>query len=1225
MLRSARLWWTCLGLAACGGGGSGGTAPADGAVGGALGDEGVAPDGAAGGTAGGATPSDASPGGEVVPDGTTGGATGGQPATDAGPTGRTCGEACALLDECGSSLPTGCLNTCEGGAPAERAAFGRCAERLAEGACALDAFFECLVEEVFPECARACEASTTCDLALEDACGRACVLARLGDDPLASLRFAQRDACLSAAGEDCAAAGRCAAGAVAEVPDLGAWCAAYQQCGFDAQFDFPCGDAYNILAGTPAPGGLACAWALLGAGVCPPDPYFVFEQCARPDAPPAPGVCTAVCEAIEACDPDQAPAASVEDCTADCEGQGDTNVGARVRALLPCAAAGDCGAFDACVVEQGPATQCAQLCGRRAACLPNEDADVCDTACLEAFGSVRTQRSLACARDNPTCDDFTACLPAPTPPCDAYCASLATCGLELGDPAFCVQMCDQESLDSQGYTDARVACTLSAGLACAGPPNTLNVDACIQAGWAPGQGCLLACRAQTVCAGAPADALWPCVEACADGTAGAEAQANALVVEACVAGIEPFGPVSCDVLARCAPSPEGADCEGYCAQVEACGVAPPDCAASCAADPLARSRALREGACLAAAGNDCAAVRACRAYAPAEAVQVDREAVCARWAACGLDDFFPCQFALNVVGDDRALLACIDAQIGDACPPNPRIVVDACISGRSQVDAVCLTNCAARGVCGLEGGGAGCVSACVDRANLPDPSPDDAARAAPQRACLDEGVCADLAACIASNTPAALCEAHCAALEACGAVQPADAAACRSACDDRFARPRSQAERACVATAGGACDAVRACLSTPPACEAACARIAGCGFEQVPFDCVAACDDAAFAAGERGARIPTCVLTTPVCSAEAEACFAGATDAAELCARFCDVSGGCGAGQADWTACMNACGAPLETEAALRLDAGARCLLDAGEGDCAAQAACLPARADTPTPEALCPRATACGVPAADCEAAVSGVDGRAAAVCLVEAARLSAGCGAIAACVGFVPPPPAPGCDVLCARRTACDPSVDAFLCAQTCSSEPAAAQVRAACAEVSRCDAVEACAALDAQTAPLCVAPCADAVACGAFASAEACGAVCTGRLRSPSAPADYLLRLDQCLNALNAPPACDAEAARACFDFPRVGEGCEGACQILVDCGTIEGQSVEECAGECANASAMNPDVNARVIQCIIDFAGGGVCDLGGAQACADAAAGRGEPGGPAPEPPPAQAPR
>ena len=1207
---------------ACGGGGGG--EPPDGAAGGEVVDQGVAPDGASGGATGGATPNaDASPGGELVPDASTGGTTGGQPATDAGPTGRTCGESCALLEECGSSLPTDCLDTCEGRDPAARGAFGRCADRLTDGACTVEAFFECLGEEVFPECARACDVSTTCDLALDDACGRACVTALLGDDPLASLRFVQRDACLSAAGEDCAAAARCAAGAVAEVPDVGAWCAAYQQCGFDAQFEFPCGDAYNILAGTPAPGGLACAGALLGAGVCPPDPFFIFEQCARPDAPPSLGACTAACEAIEACDPSQASAPSVEDCAAACGGQGDTNVGARVRALLPCAAAADCGAFEACVVEQGPAAQCAQLCGRRAACRANEDADLCDAACLAGFGSLRTQRSLACARDNPTCDGFTACLPPPAPPCDAYCASLSACGLELGDPALCVQMCDQQSIDSQGYTDARVACTLSAGLECAGPSNALNVNACIQAGWAPGQGCLLACRAQTVCAGAPADALWPCVEACADGAAGADAQANALVVEACVAGIEPFGPISCDVLARCAPSPEGIDCEEYCAQVDACGVAPVDCAASCAADPLARSRALREGACLAAAGDDCDAVRICRDYAPAEAVQVDRGAVCARWAACGLDGFLPCQDALSLFGDDPAALACIAAQLGDACPPDPFLVFEACFSGRSQVDAVCLANCAARGVCGLEGGGAGCVSACVDRANLPDPSPDDAARAATQRACLDEGVCADFAACLASSTPAALCDAHCAALEACGVVDVADAAACRSTCDEDFARPRTQAERACVAAAGGVCDTVRGCLSTPPACAAACDRVAGCGFESVPFDCVAACDDAAFAAGERGARVTTCVLTTPRCSVEAEACFAGVTAPAELCARFCDVQGGCGGDAGDWTACMNACGAPLEIDTALRLAAARDCLLAADANDCDAQAACVPAVADPPGAAALCPIVTACGVPAPECEAALAGDAGRDAAACLVEADRLSAGCGAVAACIGFVPPAPALGCDVLCARRSACDPSVDAFLCAQACSSEPAAAPVRAACAEVSRCDAVEACAALDAGTAPLCVAPCNDAVACGAFESAAACGALCTGRLRSPSAPADYLVQLGACIDALPAVPVCDAAQARACFDYPIPGEGCAGACQVLLDCGALRGQSAEECAGECANASMMNPEVNDRVIQCVIDFAGGGVCDLDSAQACANAAAGGG--GGPAPEPPPPPAPR
>jgi len=1208
-------------MACGGGGGGGGNGTPDGAAGGEVADQGVPPDGASGGTAGGATPTDAAPGGEAVPDGATGGATGGQPSPDAGPDTPSCAATCALLDECGSSLPTDCVTTCSGLAPAERAAFGRCGERLDAGECAIEAFFECAAAGAFPACARACESNATCGLTLDAACGRACLGAALSEDPLESLRFAQRDACLEAAGADCDAAARCVSGALSATPDLAEWCDAYQACGFEAQFGFPCGDAFNILAGAPAPGGLACAWETLGAGACPPDPFGLLEQCTNRAAAPSLPACTATCEALVACQADAGE--TVDACVATCLGLADPDEGARVQAVAACAGAATCADLDACVLERGAAAQCEALCGRVGACVADADDAACDAECVATFGQVRTQRSLECAQTAQDCPMFTACLPPPTPPCDVYCASLDACGLVFGDPASCERDCAVQSANSGGFSDGRVACVVAARGVCEAPSPAVSVTACVQSSWAPAQGCLLACRAQTTCVGQPADTLWPCVQACVDGSADPELQTQALSIETCAAGIAGLAPVSCDDLAVCAPPVAGVDCEAYCVQVEACGVAPADCVRACGEDALARTRAASERTCLAEAGDDCDAVRGCRSYAPrGQRAPVDRAALCAQWSACGLDAFFTCDDALNLFGDSAATAQCFSDQLSLGCPGDPFALFDACFN-RQRVDPICLANCVARGVCGLDGGGAACVSACVDGQPA---APDAVVRAAAANACLDQGTCGDYSACLAVSSPAAQCDAYCDDLEACGALSAdVDAATCRRDCDRGFARLRSQSERACVTAAEGNCEAVRACMTTRPACEAACARVAGCGFEGVPFDCITACDDAAFIDPERGPLLATCVLTSPVCSPEAEACFAGATGPAELCARYCDVQVGCGKPNADPVACLNTCGAPLDADAALQLAAARACLLAAPAGDCAAQSACVPPEAATPNADTLCPTVTACGVPLDACTDALAGDTARMAAGCVVEAARLGLGCAAVAACVDFVPPPPAPGCDALCARRAACDPSVDAFLCAQACSSEPAAALVRAACAEVSRCGDLAACVALDAGVAPLCVAPCVDAVECGAFESAGACGAVCTGRLRSPSAPADYLVQLGACLGEQQAAPACDAALVRACFDFPSPGEGCAGACQVLVDCGALPGQTVEECAGECNNASMMNPDANARVIQCIVDFAGGGLCDLDGAQACANAAAGGGGGVDPDPVPPPPPAPR
>jgi hypothetical protein len=355
---------------------------------------------------------------------------------------------------------------------------------------------------------------------------------------------------------------------------------------------------------------------------------------------------------------------------------------------------------------------------------------------------------------------------------------------------------------------------------------------------------------------------------------------------------------------------------------------------------------------------------------------------------------------------------------------------------------------------------------------------------------------------------------------------------------------------------------------------------------------------------------------------EVDRCLGGDTSRAEPCARLCTVETGCAArGAPAFTTCMNGCMNPLAADAAIRLFTASPCLLAAPADDCNALSACLEGLPPVPSADVVCPLATACGVPEDTCVAAVEAPDsGALAAACLIEAARVGLGCRTTAECVGFEPPPADEDCVVLCARRAECEPSLDAFLCERTCTPSPPGLAIQRACAEVTRCDGLDACLELDEQVAVPCAPACAEAVACGAFPDARTCNEVCTGRIRSPSSPADFLIRVDACLAQASAGAVCDPTAALACFGVANNGGDCAEACEALVTCGALGPEEAETCAQECEAASVNDPVLNGLLIDCVLEHVANEVCDFPALEVCFNDAQGMGEPPPDRPDDPP-----
>ncbi|MEZ4434897.1 MAG: hypothetical protein R3F65_21030 [bacterium] len=732
---------------------------------------------------------------------------------DARATGGACLGWCRAATGCGETGPAlvACLAACgEGlsGVEGERFAAARaCLEVSDPDDCG--ALAGCLPPAGPFDCGVACAARAACGLGGDD-CAAACAA-----DPLARLRAAQEGACLAEAA-DCAAVAACAAEVPDESPPAEVVCAAYAACGFED--DFPCADLVADLGRRQ--GFLACLVDAIDP--CPGDPFDAIERCRLGAVVPGYAGCEQACVARAQC---EGVPGTIRECAAACAGalRGVTTA---ASALVPCGAAADCEAWAACAAERLPERACGPFCAKLEGC------GVAPVGCVEGCGDGfyhdRQVAWRACVAAADDCEAVAACEPGDPAGCHAVCARTASCSSARSD---CLQRCDDEAFADPAGHARRLACMVT------GPLCSLGADAVLRCrGEAPGGGaCLGWCRAATGCDAGEPQALADCLVACGRGLPGDEGVRFA-GARAC---LEAAGPAAgCDVLGGCVAAAAPVDCEGWCGALAGCGLAPDDCAAVCAVDPLARLRAARQGACLAAAG-DCAAGGACL-----EPPAVELGALCAAWDGCGLAALTGrgCPAMIDAFELGEVGIGCF-AEALDVCPGDGGAVVDRCLAlDRMEAPPLpaCRRLCEARGRCGVSE--RACVTAC-HAALVRDPFRVQAEALG----CHGALTCDGLSECLRAAA-AAPCDEVCGAAVACGAF--ADGGACVDACgaglvlpwvaDDQPARARACLDGLDGAgcAAGGA-----ACLTPVPDCEAMCRLYVACEIadEASLAQCVQSC------------------------------------------------------------------------------------------------------------------------------------------------------------------------------------------------------------------------------------------------------------------------------------------------------------------------------------------------------------------------------------------------
>lgn len=1043
----------------------------------------------------------------------------------------SCDDVCGLVGECGVALALpDCGATC-----AENAEqFRPCGEVLYGGRCDGAAFTDCVVEQVFPACRALCDAGVGCNLVREDECIADCLDDRLSGDALGGLRSQQLAQCTSVAAGDCERLDACFFPVIEGGPavDRAGFCNDYRACGL-GEF-YTCDDMLLELGDE----GIACAQALLDDN-CPAfDPFLEFDLvdfCAfGAGVDPRQAPCQRLCEAQEVCGLLPAGVQRFE-CINGCTGVAgaDPDEQARADATLACGGVDRCAELVMCIEGSGPGVECAALCASLDGC--GLGGDGCAAGCDAVWPRDRHEAYRACvAAAGDDCRAVGACRLAPAPPCDAVCARIGECGSEV---VGCEGACDDAHFVDPAGVIAEVACILTAPVCSA--PEGHSVDGCL-AGSVEGVQCLGYCRATTECAGNAAG-LADCLVACGAGLVGDEGLRFS-AAEACLAGLAPDA--GCDAVSRCVPDGAEPDCALVCDRASGCGIALAECPVRCLEDPLARLRSLRGGACI-LPGDDCGTVAACilpPPFVPGEvAVEpgIDEGSWCAAFDGCPDAPLFfgECgpefEFIRDELGEDglrctrQALDACGDEWFND---------YDDCFFGAgpaplaNPLEAPCAVLCEAQRYCDPAGPAQReCEVACA--AQLDRADPESAIRLAPQMSCGGAWSCDDLDACLAVASPAQICAAQCADRLACGLV--VDGGDCAATCLRDFGRAREVGRRACLATTDG-CDAIAACEPAPPLpCGLACDALAACGL--APDRCVPACDDAGYRDAAGAAQRIACLVAAGDDCAAVGACEVDPGQGGGACFAYCRATTECAGPGGDLPGCLTRCLTGFGDDEALRFAAAEGCLADAAGAGCEVLLACLPAEAAVDC-EGYCGAIDACAVPAADCRAACAAAPDREAAICVSDARRTGAGCGGVAACVGYVPPVADAECRALCEIASGCDRTVDAYLCRLGCTPAPAALPFQLACAELSSCGVgVDACLALDDTVAAGCRDLCTPAVVdgCGLFADADACAAECSGRDAAERTPPGYVGLVAECLDGATPGGRCDAEAASLCFE--------------------------------------------------------------------------------------------
>lgn len=308
------------------------------------------------------------------------------------------------------------------------------------GACA--PLSACIPEMPSVACPDWCGPLDGCGVAPEG-CAEGCP-----DDPLSRLRTIEQTACLADA-EGCEAVEACYSAPAVEQPepvDPVELCNTYDACGFE-DIGIPCRELLDIFEADEA--ALVCIRDALTP--CPRDPFLIFELCldGRQGEPEALEPCRGLCLARGRCDE---LAGSIRDCTADCVDSVQRQPNGPLADILACEAALSCPDLAACIVDNGPAGQCAEVCDAAAGCGGFPDVESCLDLCGRQLLEPITPRTyiadvaecLAPLADLPeVCAvEAAGCFEVQLGDCELACNAIIECGLgPEGDIADCIADC----------------------------------------------------------------------------------------------------------------------------------------------------------------------------------------------------------------------------------------------------------------------------------------------------------------------------------------------------------------------------------------------------------------------------------------------------------------------------------------------------------------------------------------------------------------------------------------------------------------------------------------------------------------------------------------------------------------------------------------------------------------------------------------------------------------
>ncbi len=1010
-----------------------------------------------------------------------------------------CEQICERSEGCELPLTEeSCLSECaEGGED-----FQRCGEALI-GQCDAQSFWNCLQEELHPACGTYCERALACNLVRDD-CPVECILNLNDPDPLSALRAEERLRCpIQVPEEDCRALDACMFPQEEEIEtyDPQLLCRYWNECNGPAFFG-PCEELmmeFNEAS-------LACIQEGLSNEIGCGDIFRVLNDCWEAQGPQGPS-CFDLCEAGALCE----EFSNQMECTRECEPSSSY-----WRALLPCGRAGSCEEMSSCLEQRHPENQCQRHCEALVAC--ELAPETCVEGCAEDWDALRAQNHRSCVAEAGGCEAILACQPQEPIGCDLYCEEWSLC---MGDEAECAQSCDDFQLQNPSHFLERLSCHLRSR--CEGEPHIGECEWNNREGWP----CLNYCRLELGCPEELGEEMPSCLQECARGLSGDEGLRFLMGEERC---LYQQPDVPCDELESCMP-PVDPDCESYCGTLEACGRGFEGCLEICAQDPLARRKALDLPGCQ-EQPDDCQKIAECfdvqlpelrfSGFGPAGVAQGD---LCELMLDCW-DNIISCDDLEQELEflelESPGITACMEEELRSGCPPDPRMLYEFCWEGGGPqgphpLAQACEVLCFDRQICG-EAELRECMQSCTSA------HPEDVntlRRQFPELRCAEAESCAELEFCHAESSPASQCERHCEALGACELAEED----CLERCDSGFALLREQAWRACVVGADGACQAMAACVLEEPPCDPYCERLLSCDLE--PGDCRLACSDEDFLDSNFAPRM-ACVLAVEECTAEAPMLGVSSCLEQELpggldCLNFCRARTECVEG--DMGACLQGCARGFGGEESLLLAEASPCLNALGvEAECDALTACLPE-----VPQifcaAQCEILMACQIPVEACQESCEGDLERAA--CL-EDARRHGDCGAQAACVGYEPERASLRCQRLCEQQRSCEPELDAWLCERGCTPDPPALLVQSSCAELSSCEDLQSCLALDEQLDPQCEAACEALELCPEAQGGLPCAERCTGIIQSPAALPDFGGRLLPCVEEAD----CDPERGTECF---------------------------------------------------------------------------------------------